>query len=57
MRVSDVITYVTKQNERPGLVLLYVKRWRNKNKKFRQIKIILIPTCSLQSKKMHTNTW
>ena len=50
MRVSDVKTNVTKQNMNvmaSTLSALHVKRWRNKNKNIRQIKIILIPACSL----------
>ena len=55
MRVSDVITNVTKQDMN-GIAstlsensLKQVKRWSDKNKKFQQIKIILIPKCSLHS--------
>ena len=50
MRVSDVKTNVTKQNMNvmeSTLSALHVKRWRKKNKNIRQIKIILIPACSL----------
>ena len=53
MRVSDVITNVTKQNMNITAstfsVLKHVKHWRDKSKRFRQIKIILIPNCSLHS--------
>ena len=47
MRVSDVISNVTKQNMK--VMASTLNRWRNKNRKFRQIKIILIPKCSLHS--------
>ena len=50
MRVFDVITNVTEQNMNVMASMfsaLPVKRWRDKNKKFRQIKINLIPKCSL----------
>ena len=52
MRVSDVITNVTKLNINVMALTFsafHVKCWRNKNKKFRQIKTFLIPKYSLHS--------
>ena len=46
MRVSDVISNVTKQNMNVMASTLsaeHVNRWRDKKQKFRRIKIILIP--------------
>ena len=51
MHVSDVITNITKQNINvmaSSFSSYNVKCWRDKNKKFWQIKI-LIPKCSLHS--------
>ena len=45
--------YITKQNMNIIVwtfsAFKHVKHWRNKNKKFRQIKIILLPKCSSYS--------
>ena len=50
MRVSDVITNVTKQNMNVmSSRLSETKQKERQNKKFWQIKIILIPKCSLHS--------
>ena len=55
MRVSDVISNVTKQNMNvmastlSALKNVWTAAGETKNKKFRRIKIILIPKCSLHS--------
>ena len=56
MRVSDVISNVTKQNM--NVMASTLNRWRNKNKKFRRIKITWYQNVPyILTKKMHTKTW
>ena len=47
MRASDATTNVTKQNM--NVMAPHSVRWRDKNKTFLEIKIILLPKCSLHS--------